>query len=106
LLLLELLPRIGLHLLIPLLLRELARFGHGVFGPAVCLIELHQVLELGLLLAQPLELLEVSVDGGIGQPFGDRVVPSPNGFELFEHQAAASFSSSRAASKAASATSS
>src|SRR5437868_9670575 len=106
LLLLELLPRIGLHLRIPLLLRELASFGHGVLSTAVCLVELHKVLELGLLLAQPLELLEVSVDHGIGQPFGDRVVPSPNGFELFEHQAAASFSSWRAAWNAARATSS
>src|SRR5207253_2529247 len=80
--------------------------GHGVLGTAVRLVELHKVLELGLLLAQPLELLEVSVDRGIGQPFGDRLVPSPNGFELFEHQAAASFSSWRAAWNAARATSS
>src|SRR2546426_10721971 len=77
-----------------------------MLGAAVRLIELHQVLELGLLLAQPLELLEVSMNRGIGQPFGGRVVSSPNGLELFEHYAAASFSSWRAPWNAARAASS
>src|SRR5207247_7162379 len=64
LLLLELLPRIGLHLRIPFLLRQLASFGHGVLGTAVPLVELHKVLELGLLLAQPLELLRLAWTAG------------------------------------------
>jgi hypothetical protein len=105
-LLLELLARVRLHLSISLVLRQLARLGHPALGAAVGLVKLHQVAKLRLFLAQPLELLEVGVNGGIGQTFGDRVVPSPNRFELFEHQAAASFSSCRAASNAASATSS
>jgi hypothetical protein len=53
----------------------------------------HQVTELGLFFAQPLELFEVGMDRWVRQPLSDRVIPGPNGFELFEHQAAASFSS-------------
>ena len=104
--LLELLPRVGLHLGISLVVGQLARLRHPTFGTSVRLIELHQVPQLRLLLAQALEFLEVSVNLGVRQPLGDRLVARPNGFKLFEHQAAASFSSWRAAWKAASATSS
>src|SRR5207248_1070861 len=96
LLLLDLLPGIGLHLRIPFVFGQLAGFIHATLRATVGGVELDQVAKLRLLLAQALELLEVGVDSWVAQPLGDRVVSSPNGLELFEYQAAASFSSWRA----------
>ena len=101
----DFLSGIVLHLRVFLLGDQLTRLPDVGFGPTVGVIEIDQRAELRLFLAQALELGQVVVDVGVRQPLPDRVVASPDRFELLEHQAAASFSSSRAARNAARATS-
>ena len=57
LLLAELLARVSLHLLVLLRLRQLAGLLDGLLGAPVCGVEIDQLPQLRLLLAQPLQLL-------------------------------------------------
>src|SRR5207245_10465892 len=104
LLLLQLLAGIVDHLRVALRLQQLAGVGDGLLRPSVSLVQVNQGAQLGLLLAQALDLLQVLENTRIGEPVVDGVVARPDRLQLFEHQAAASVSSCRAPLKAARAT--